>query len=841
MADFDSFNYDIKSRLPEWWKEDTFLRPINEYTQQLIAEILEALLTTMGLSQPLNCWLSIPEEYNWYHHYKTTDDMLQDESDSKLVKNAVATLFAHNKMHVSVPNTKRSCNAKIKLKLLGTEIDEEKGENIEEITIENDGQKIILHDITSVSTIEISTKDNEILVDGQSHDGFIDGEIKRIRPTIKNKYFLKPYIDEEEYIIITKEIDENNKKSFFLPKKEIKKNNVYQIIEVDEEEGLENYFNIKILNIIEEDDLSYECILSEEEIPSEELTNEELENYQDNITILKVDKETRNIVRYEDIDIEDENKKTEIILHSSKTVNFDLQVYLYKPTYTTEQNIRIATVSAFPIESISLYGYFCHPFNNKAGYKYLWTKKYTEESRTTYDRITRQYDCERFYIKVKFYGIGTELVKGFPQEFDATNMAFQPNPNLDKWGKIYNLPRRFYRTDITEEEEEFTFPKYYKYQIEQDYWYEERMANEYKYEQDSVNSLAIRDDEFNNIGVLDCIYPFMNDIWVYTETIDPNSDTIHKVQNKNEDSIPLCSAKQNDESLGVEWENPQSLVNNPISITLNPQTEKVKKQNNFSYQTKKLKCSFCLEEFKEETPKNIEITGLEIKLKTRSNIQSNTIKLGEDSCIFIPYPNPDPDSSDSYILERINIVPDNETWFNKKGYYTIGGENNLFLEKEITREQLFNGNDGKVEFELVFVNENDFLESQLYLENLSLNIYYEIIPPEYSVEVNFDKKEINLNKEETEIKMSINIENTGKIPIGERELTIILPNELEIKNEAFENYTFKLEVGEVCPPIEIVIGPTEEIKTGLYDILVIYEDKVISNEILIRGDASCQH
>lgn len=822
MADFDSFNYDIKSRLPEWWKEDGFLRPVNEYTQILIAEILESLLTTMGLTQPLNCWLTIPEEYNWYHHYKATEDMLQDENGDNIIEGAVTKLFANNKIHAQVPNTKRSCHAKIKLKLLGTEMSN-KGENIEELTIENAGQKIVLHNVPSISDIEISTKDNEILIDGESNPNLIEGEIKRIRPVIKNQYYLQPYIDEEEYILI----NINEGESYYLPKQEIEQNKIYQIFQVNEDKGLEYSFDIKILNISEEENPTYTCVFYQEDGQESETAT------------FTIDKEIhKNITRYKDIDLKDENKKTEIIFHSSKTVDFDLQIYLYKPTYTTEQNIRVATVSAFPIESISLYGYFCHDFNKKAGYEFLWEKKYTEESRTTYDRITKQYDCERFYVKVKFYGIGAELIKGFPQEVDATNAAFQPNPNLDKWGKIYNLPRRFYRTDITEDEEEFTFPKYYKYQIEQDYWYEERMINEYRYNQDSVNSLFVRDDEFNNIGVLDCIYPFMNDIWVYTETVDPDSDTIEKVSIEGKDSIPLCSAEQTDDSLGVEWDNPQSLVNNPINITLNPQTEKVKKQNDFSYQTKPLKLTFCLDEFESETPKNIIIKGIELKLKTESNIQSNTIKISDNSSILIPYPNPA--SENNYILEKINIISDNEIWLNKRGYYTIGGENNLFFEKEITREQLFNGNDGKVEFELIFINENDFLESQLYLENISLNIYYETIFPEYSVEVDFDKKEINLLKEEDDnIEMTISIENTGKIPVGARELTIVLPNELEIKNDAYENYTFSLDVGEVCPPIKAIIGPKEEIKTGLYDILVIYEDKVISNEILIRGDKSC--
>ena len=81
------------------------------------------------------------------------------------------------------------------------------------------------------------------------------------------------------------------------------------------------------------------------------------------------------IVVYKDIDISDPNSKTELILSSSRTVSFDLQVKLKKPTYTTEQNIKLATVSAFPLEWVRLYGYYCHPFNKEEGYRFLWEKE----------------------------------------------------------------------------------------------------------------------------------------------------------------------------------------------------------------------------------------------------------------------------------------------------------------------------------------------------------------------------------------------------------------------------------------------------------------------------------
>ena len=852
MADFDSFDYDIESRLPEWWKGFGALEPVNYYTQQLIAEILQGLLTTMGVVQPLNCWLNIPEEYTWYHHYKPTDDYLIDNRDTSIINNAVTTLFPNNETHAVLPNTKRNCHAKIQLRLLGTEInrteegeiDKETGalvvnkEIIEKLTIQNADQIITFNNIDTTSTIEILTETNEILIDGVERTDLIEGKINKIRPVIKNQYYQTPYIDNNKYNPIKiKSVTSTNEdytnllnEEFFIQEKVEKGEKIYQIFQVQSDH--EERIYIKITNILTEEESYpyYECIFCDKNG----------ENTFGTGVLAVIGPKEKNINRYIDIDVEDENKKTELIIHSSEKVDYDLQVYLYKPTYTTEQNIRIASVSAFPIEWVRLYGYFCHPFNDKSGYKFLWEKNYKEESRTVYDRITKQYDCERFYIQVKFQGIGAPLTKGFPQEIDTSNPAFQLNPNLDKWGRIYGLPRRFYKTDITEDEEPYTFPKYYNYPVEQDYWYEERMVNEYRFENDSVNSLFVKDSEFNNIGVLECIYPFMDDIWVYTETIDPSSDTIQKVQNEDRDDIPLSYAIQEENSLGVDWKQPQRLISNPISIKLNPQSNEVKKQNDFSYQTKKIKLGFSLNEFEEATPKDITIKGIELKFKTEVNAQPNTIKLGEDCTFILPYRNENSDTN--YSLEKINIVRDDIVWLEEKGYFTIGGKDNLFQEKEISREQLFAGNEGRVEFELMFINENDFLQADLYLQNVSLNIYYEIISNEYEINVDFDKKEIDLNDEEKKVNMDISIKNTGKIEVHDKEIFVVLSPELKIEND-YNSYLFDLDIGEEIgnkdvPPIRVPIVPANEneIPTGWYDVIVICEDKIFSNEILIKGN-----
>ena len=76
MAAFEEKNYLIKEKLPEWWKNDLLLEPINQYTQELIVEILGSLLNNLGVVQPVHVWKELPEEYNWTHQYYSGDDYL---------------------------------------------------------------------------------------------------------------------------------------------------------------------------------------------------------------------------------------------------------------------------------------------------------------------------------------------------------------------------------------------------------------------------------------------------------------------------------------------------------------------------------------------------------------------------------------------------------------------------------------------------------------------------------------------------------------------------------------------------------------------------------------------
>ena len=94
-----------------------------------------------------------------------------------------------------------------------------------------------------------------------------------------------------------------------------------------------------------------------------------------------------------------------------------------------------------------------------------------------------------------------------------------------------------------------------------------------------------------------------------------------------------------------------------------------------------------------------------------------------------------------------------------------------------------------------------------------------------------------LNKEE-EINLDITITNQSQKEIDNKELFIILPNELKFKNGT-NCYSWSFNLDE---PQSFTINTTIEPqiidnnkKTGYYDILIFCEDKEIKETILVRS------
>lgn len=706
---YDSFNYDIKSRLPLWWQEDTFLEPINRYAQELLKDLVGGFLTNLGVVQPVQVWKTLPTEYSWLHTYISHDSLLKNEQGGTVAK----ILYPNTPIRAEIPNSKRNSHAIIQLKLTGDYHGAEK--KINKLIIRNAHQTITINNITTMTDIKIFTEDHKILIDGVQRSDLVTGYFDKIYSQAKN-------------------------------------------------------------------------------------TN------------------------YEELDIRDENKITYIELESDVNTMFDLKIKHIHPIYVTEQNIRVYSVSAFPIEYIKLYGFYCHDFNNKQEWQFLWEKHYDEEDRVVFDRITKQFDCETFYVQVKLHGIGVPLVYGFPQEELSGNSIFETNKMLDKWGRIYGLPRRYYKTHISDDDEPYTFPPYYKYNIEQDYWYEQRLINEYQHNEDAINAAYIKDDQFNNIALLRTIDPFIEDIYVYTETISPDIDYNREIGYIN----PTYLLESGE---GITWANPHQIANTTFvgaEIELKPKTSQY--FNTKEYQTKILEIHF--DEIP-ELPKNIEITGIELKITGMTDIHSTSLTLDDRTRMLLPIINTI-DKEVILDIDSIPIVNEEHYWEKGKGVYSIGGKNILFGQEKITKEQIQNG----LAFELAFTNNNQFLKTSIVIYNIQLFIYYKLLQDKYDMNVELDKKEIILtDNNKQRIKMKINLENTGNIPVVDKTVFIVAPPELHVTHKKFG--MFDLDVKE-----KFIIGDTEDDeiiitcpdnRTGFYDIMVFCDDKVVNNQITVRN------
>ena len=758
MASFDVNNYLIKEKLPEWYKNDTFLEPLNAYTQNLIIDMVSGLLNNLGVVQPFNVWKWLPEEYNWTHNYYSSDEYLEGRD---------ATLKPGFITHAIVPNTKRNCNAIIKLELTGNnrttydengEFDKQHQENVT-ITIRNAFQELKIKDVNNLSTIEIYTKNNDILINGVENYDLVEGRIDNIQPIPKYSDYKEPYIDED-----------GQKK-------------------------------------------------------------------------------------YKHIDISDENKITRLELTSDKEVNFNLSVELIKPVYVTEQHIRLSSVSAFPLDWVKLFGFYCHDFNDQEGYRLLWEKTYKEEDRVVYDRITKQYDCERFYIQIKLHGIGAPISYGFPQQELSENPAFAINRKLDKWGEIYGLPRRIYRENISEEDEPDTFPQYYNYPIEQDYWYEERMVNEYRYNDNAVDGFFVKDTDLNNVILLESISPHINDVWIFSETIVPVTDI-----NKQTGEIYPCKVIEQKDH-GVPWEFPQALKKKTLiskPITLKPNDGET--LGDFSYTTQSLKLRYDLRNL--EIPKNVEITGMQLKFYAETDMHSSKLALDPVRSKMLLNSIYTRDNGDRYsVQEKVDIAVDIQPWKKGQKQYKLGGKNFLFNQETINRDQLFRKFDdegeesetGYLDFILAFVNNHEALTTKLLLHTVTLEIFYKLYQDKFSLDMILSNREIVLSRNEKDIKMKINVKNTGMTEIEHKKIFIAIPPELEIEDNKYE-YDFNLDIGESFTigdgksltshgneyndPTDIIrIKPKKingKYRTGKYDVIVFCDDKVIKEEITVR-------
>ena len=550
--------------------------------------------------------------------------------------------------------------------------------------------------------------------------------------------------------------------------------------------------------------------------------------------------------------------EVEIYLPNGESAYCDLYIELLNPVYVTEQNIRVHTLSAFPIEYVRLYGYMCHQFNNKHQWVYLWEKTYAYNDRIIYDRVTKQYDCEIFYIEIKLYGLPAPMYVGFPaSKVDSVDGIFTLNENLDYWGEIFHMPRREYKTDILEEEERYCFPKYYAYPIEQDYPYEQRIINEYKYNEDWQDYISIMDTEGNDIALVKCKDPYIENLYMYTETILPtdalNSKTTY---------LPLCVQQEKNGT----WENPDNLRYDSKSFSIT--TLKNRNEENItdkSYQSSVLTLCFDLQSL----PENCKVRGMELKFKGVSNTHADNIYIDDRS--FLRYTKKTlEESTGNHYWQKVSIPLSSyfDNWSPDNASYVLGDSESIFgldeiidkdsIEKGVYEDGLYQAN--QIRFDIGFSNTSDYLDLIIKLFNIQLTVYFDVIKEDIEMKIDVPNRIITYGEEESSV-IDINaiFKNKGEMKVIDYNSFIILPTELcfvddtektiddfklgnlSTLNYITDNQEFNiLNINEEwTKTVQIKAAKKDsDFKSGRYDILFVCGEKIIIEEVYVYDENS---
>ena len=210
---------------------------------------------------------------------------------------------------------------------------------------------------------------------------------------------------------------------------------------------------------------------------------------------------------------------------NSYDVDLDVNISLKNAVFINEQNIEITSIELLPIDRVDLYVNYDFKFRpNQSGWKMAYTKEYDKNTNVIYDMITTHFHTKEFYVEVFFRELEYPYRVGFPCYKDADeDSIYHVNNRLDTWGKYLGLPRRDYRTEIDEEDYPYTFPIYYPFDIEQDFWYYSRLINEYCWNEEAIDSVDLIDTDGHGIMRLHSIDPFVQDFVVHAKTIKPTS------------------------------------------------------------------------------------------------------------------------------------------------------------------------------------------------------------------------------------------------------------------------------------------------------------------------------
>lgn len=337
-------------------------------------------------------------------------------------------------------------------------------------------------------------------------------------------------------------------------------------------------------------------------------------------------------------------------------VQLQTETILNNVVFENEQNIDITSLELLPLKKVVLYAEYDFPHNKQYnGIKKVYEKKYDPETNVVADMITTRFFTKKFYVEVYFKDVEHPYVVGFPCYKDADlDSAYHINTELDTLGDILELQRRNYKTNIPEEDYPFTFPEYYPFDIEQDYWYYQRLVNEYAWNDNAIDRVDVKDTEDNTVMRLHSINPFVEDFVVYANSTYP--EDIEGI-NYNE-YLPSFIYQDVDDNRNVQspFYDTQNLLrkNDDFSyVTLHS------KSDNFisyeGYKSKELGLYFDLSDI----PENVNIDGFEIIIDTEStdnstekyNDNRTRLQIANDTTL----PN-SIETSGYYELKRKNII-----------------------------------------------------------------------------------------------------------------------------------------------------------------------------------------
>lgn len=226
---------------------------------------------------------------------------------------------------------------------------------------------------------------------------------------------------------------------------------------------------------------------------------------------------TENVTIY----INEIKYKMESKYKSQCDINVDIN--MNDAVFINEQNIEVTGLELVPIERIELYANYDFDYNKQRnGWQKVYQKKYDSKTNVIYDMITTHFITKEFYVDVWFKTLQYPYRVGFPcyQAAESDSM-FHVNNRLDTYGETLGLERRLYRTDIEEDEYAKTFPVYYPFDIEQDYWYYRRLASEYTWNDLAINNVDLEDTNGDALITLHSINPFCEDFVVHARTRYP--------------------------------------------------------------------------------------------------------------------------------------------------------------------------------------------------------------------------------------------------------------------------------------------------------------------------------